>query len=63
MKYHRVSYNCVKQIMSGSEVSLLQQSGGNVKILRRATDEEVAAYTNVQNGHIAQQAASENAGG
>jgi hypothetical protein len=56
VKYHRVSHNCVKQIMSGAEVSLIQQSGGSVKILRRANDEEVAAYAMEQNGHIAQQA-------
>lgn len=40
MKYYRVSHNGVKKIMPANEVSVLQQSGSKIKILRRATQEE-----------------------
>jgi hypothetical protein len=42
-KYYRVNHNCVKEIMSSSEVSFLQQSGSYVKVLRRARPEELEA--------------------
>jgi hypothetical protein len=42
-RWHWVKYNGgSKQLMNGSEVSLFQQSGGHVKVLRHASPEEVS---------------------
>jgi hypothetical protein len=40
-KYYRVSYNNDKVICSGREIALLQSSGVTVKVLRKATENEV----------------------
>jgi sulfite reductase beta subunit-like hemoprotein len=40
IQWHWVRYNNVKQLMTGSEIALLQQSGGHVKIIRHAHFDE-----------------------
>jgi hypothetical protein len=40
MNYFRVQYNNTKEVLTGREVSALQQSGCAVKVLRKATKEE-----------------------
>lgn len=41
VKYYRVKYGGIEiDFMTGLEVSLVQMSGGHVKVLRRATKEE-----------------------
>jgi hypothetical protein len=39
-KFYKVSYNNNKTFATGREISFLQQSGVNVKKLRKATKEE-----------------------
>ena len=47
MKFYRVKYqNKEKLFMSGTEVSLLQKSGGSIKILRKATKDEYEKQEN-----------------
>jgi hypothetical protein len=40
MKHYRVAYQNAKEIVTGREFAILQQSGVNVKKLRNATKEE-----------------------
>jgi len=39
--YYLVKYKNVKQIMSGLEISLLQTSGCEIKIIKRLTKKEI----------------------